>query len=202
VALLKFAENSQFVTYLDLSDNNLNDEFAINACKTLKDCLNLTTIKMSENSINLQRMLTVNATIEHNKNILAKQKIPKYLKQISKLENKGADYDKLTQNIDIFDRKCSKEQMIVTESMKVLEALTNTEIEKTKKVKADKAVVDNKLAKILKELEEVSIKFEEKKKTNEKELELLAKKSNVILGKIKDVIEESIVCIKVIREIT
>ena len=202
MALLKFAENSQFVTYLDLSDNNLNDEFAINACKTLKDCLNLTTIKMSENSINLQRMLTVNATIEHNKNILAKQKIPKYLKQISKLENKGADYDKLTQNIDIFDRKCSKEQMIVTESMKVLEALTNTEIEKTKKVKADKAVVDNKLAKILKELEEVSIKFEEKKKTNEKELELLAKKSNVILGKIKDVIEESIVCIKVIREIT
>lgn len=189
--MLELAEKTQAITCLDLSDNTLNDGFAVNACRALSKCPNLTVLKAAGNSISMQRIAAMNAELENNKSSLARKKVPKYLQQINKLTSKSVNYDKITANIDTLSERCSREQVIVDESAKILSRVTELETKKTRKYLVDKATVDSKLAKLDKEIEEMKVKFEEDKKANEAVLESLKKKSSIIIRKVEDMASES-----------
>eukprot|EP00826_Nyctotherus_ovalis_P058242 TRINITY_DN7991_c0_g2_i1.p3 TRINITY_DN7991_c0_g2~~TRINITY_DN7991_c0_g2_i1.p3 ORF type:complete len:164 (+),score=54.12 TRINITY_DN7991_c0_g2_i1:1498-1989(+) len=158
---------------------------------TLKRCPNLTVLKVAGNSISMQRIAAMNAELENNKNLLARKKVPKYLQQINKLKNKSENYDKVMVNIDALSERCSREQVVVDESAKILNKVTELETKKTKKYLADKATVDSKLARLNKEIEEMKAKFEEDKKINGAVVESLKKKSNIMIRRIEDIASES-----------
>ena len=82
---MKALEQNRYLKNLDLSDNDLNEDFAVRTLNVLKTNITLNSLKLIGNPIGRRRIYAVNITLEKNKNIEKVNKIPKYINEIKRI---------------------------------------------------------------------------------------------------------------------
>eukprot|EP01022_Parablepharisma_sp_SALTPOND_P026723 TRINITY_DN64709_c0_g1_i1.p4 TRINITY_DN64709_c0_g1~~TRINITY_DN64709_c0_g1_i1.p4 ORF type:complete len:198 (+),score=52.93 TRINITY_DN64709_c0_g1_i1:1769-2362(+) len=179
--LLKLIEENKGVHCLDLSNNDLRDEFAAAILNALKTNTEILFIKLHGNPMDLKRIHAIDVVLEKNRELKRKKEVPNYMKEISKYTLPPNEFNKTIKVIKDIAKECEIEQKLVDVQEKALKKVKTSELTKTNAIQKKKDEVDKELKRVTKEEDEFDTKCEEEKVNNEKEvLELEGKLENTL----------------------
>lgn len=187
--IIKYIEANKGLKNLDLTDNDLRDDFASGLLNALKNNTEIMVIKLGGNPIEIKRVRAIDELLERNRDLAAKRKVPTYQRELNRYKpDTRVEFSQAASQIED-----TKKQLVV-------EKKENAIYEKKLQETIDKERAMTKLIEIKqKNIDKLSLKADENIKKSEHLLEEEKIKCEAQIKEIHHKIEHTIKNMEVIQ---
>jgi len=168
--LIKVTTTNRNFAVLNLSNNYLNGELVSDALNILKGNTTLFTVKLEGNAIDTRKIKLFYETLEKNKNSVKRNKIPIYKQEIVRLTSFLSKSDEVEAETKEIVKQYKEEKQIVDTDQKTFNRMRASQTKKSEVVLKEKDVVDGKMKRINRQMEDITETYNKKKEDYERQI--------------------------------
>ena len=128
---MKLLTTFKTLVTIDLSGNSIKDDFVPLALDILNKNTQLTTLYLANNQISLRKISAINLQLDYNKNLLMRDKVPKYIKEINTLSSLVSKAPLVSNTMKQISKDCEIEQIEINNNMKIWKNVHKSEDRKS-----------------------------------------------------------------------
>jgi chromosome segregation ATPase len=162
------------------------------ALNILKGNTTLFTVRLEGNAISTRKMKLLYDTLEKNKKLVKRDKIPTYSQEIIRLSAILSKSDEVEFETKEVIKECKEEKQIVDSDQKIFNRMKASQTRKSEAVLKEKDAVDNKMKRIDKQIEDITVTYNKKKEDYERQIKDLKETIRRMNGSINNLSAQGI----------